>query len=78
MLKVLESDGATHLTGTVFGAGDFAGRLVPCGQDGSKKCLQINSSPGTKIDGAFMFYSNAEVDLELQKVSGLSPRSQIT
>lgn len=66
IVKVSERDNVLYLTGTVFGAGTFDGKLVPCGE--GKQCLLLESSPGNEINGAFMFYSNAEVDLAEHKV----------
>ncbi|XP_022647125.1 uncharacterized protein LOC111244357 isoform X3 [Varroa destructor] len=67
-LKATERNGVIHLTGTVFGAGSYDGLLVTCGQTGTTKCLQIYSSPGEKMNNAFILYSNAEIDLGIQKL----------
>lgn len=65
-LKVETGGDATKLKGTVAGVGSYEGSLVACGT--ASRCLQIEKSPEDKINGALMFYSNAAVEADKEKV----------
>lgn len=66
-LKVETAGDVTKLKGTVAGIGSYEGALVACGT--ASRCLQIEKSPEDKINGALMFYSNAEVETSNEKVT---------
>ncbi|XP_003745120.1 uncharacterized protein LOC100897310 [Galendromus occidentalis] len=69
-LKIEAGDSGTKLIGNVSGVGSYEASMVTCGTD--SRCLRIEKSPGDKINGAYMFYSNAAIELSDDKNADVS------